>query len=180
MSKLYATNYDESIENFSFGSNVVNDELYTKVIYYVADNKPTELFEKPEEELTELEQGRRKKYEDIDILKELLEKHYSGMEDADEYDALCIFARNVTPFTLMKFAMTPEQLDEAQERVMNYFCYADDDQYSYDDLDLLIEQQDENYLVYLYAKNKTDHVLENSSRKVVNNSHGRRIKLANN
>ena len=60
MSKLYATN-NESIENFSFGSNVVNDELYTKVIYYIADNKPTELFEKPEEELTELEQGRRKK-----------------------------------------------------------------------------------------------------------------------
>ena len=180
MSKLYATNYDESIENFSFGSNVVNDELYTKVIYYIADHKPSDLYDKPEEELSEFEQGRLKKYEDIDTLKELLEKHYSGMEDADEYDALCIFARNVTPFTLMKFAMTPEQLDEAQERVMNYFCYADDDQYSYDDLDLLIEQQDENYLVYLYAKNKIDHVLENSSRKVVNNFQGRRIKLANN
>ena len=178
MSKLYATN-NESIENFSFGSNVVNDELYTKVIYYIADNKPTELFEKPEEELTELEQDRRKKYEDIDILKELLEKHYSGMEDADEYDALCIFARNVTPFTLMKFAMTPEQLDEAQERVMNYFCYEDDDQYSYDDLGLLIEQQDENYLTYLYAKTKIDSILESSVTKVANNTTGRKIAIAN-
>lgn len=39
MDNLKTTNYDESIENFSFGSNVVNDELYTKVIYYIAAHK---------------------------------------------------------------------------------------------------------------------------------------------
>ena len=73
--------------------------------------------------------------------------------------------------------MTPEQLDEAQERVMNYFCYSDDDQYSYDGLDLLIEQQDENYLVYLYAKNKIDQVLESSTKN--NNSIKRNSRTSN-
>ena len=179
MSKLYATYYDESIENFSFGSNVVNDELYTKVIYYIADHKPSELFEKPEEELTELEQGRLSKYEEIDILKEILEKHYSGMGEEDDYDALRIFARNVSPFTLMEFAMTEEQIEEAHDRVMNYFCYSDDDTYAYSDLDLLIEQQDENYLTYLYAKTKVDSILESSVTKVANNTTGRKIAIAN-
>ena len=177
MSKLYATNYGESIENFSFGSNVVNDELYTEVIYYIAANKPADLFEKPEEELTEYEQGRLSKYEDIDTLKELLDKHINGTEDLDDYDTLRIFARNVSPFTLMEFAMTEEQIEEAHDRVMNYFCYSDDDQYSYEGLDLLIEQKDDNYLVYLYAKNKIDQLLESSTK--TNNSTKRNSRTSN-
>ena len=101
------------------------------------------------------------------------------MEEDDEYDALCILARNVSPFTLMEFAMTEEQIEEAHDRVMNYFCYSDDDTYAYSDLDLLIEQQDENYLTYLYAKTKVDSILESSVTKVANNTTGRKIAMAN-
>ena len=120
-----------------------------------------------------------KKYEDIDILKEILGKHYSGMEEPEELNALRIFARNVSPFALMEFAMTDEQYNEAQDRITNYFFYNDDDTYSYSDLELLIEQQDDNYLTYLYAKTKIDCILESSVTKVANNTTGRKIAMAN-
>ena len=182
MDNLKTTNNDGSIENFSFGSNVVNDELYTKVIYYIANNKPAEIRElskKPEEELTEEEQRMLRRYEEIDTLKELLDCHYNGTADYDDYDTLCIFARNTTPFALMEFAMTEEQYNKAQDRITNYFFYNDDDTYAYSDLDLLIEQQDENYLTYLYAKTKIDFILESSVTKVANNTTGRKIAMAN-
>ena len=177
MSKLYATDYDEPIENFSFGSNVVNDELYTNVIYYIAAHKPTELFDRPVEELSQLEQSRLRKYEDIDLLKELLERHYNGTEEEEDYDTLCIFARNVTPFKLMEFHMSEEQFDEAKDRVISYFSYDDDGFYSYDKLDTLIAQHDDNYLMHLYTKTKIDHILETTTRRPQKDSKPRIIRM---
>ena len=182
MDNLKTTNYDESIENFSFGSNVVNDELYTKVIYFIANNKPAEIIElskKPEEELSEEEQRRLRKYEEIDTLKELLDCYYNGTADYDDYDTLRIFARNTTPFALMEFAMTDEQLEKANDRIMNFLCYSDNELYSYCDLELLLEQKDDNYLEYLYAKTKIDYILEKSVSKVTNNLSGKKISKTN-